>query len=121
MHDAKQASEELTRCVKDYGMVGAMINDFQNGPDGKPLYYDQPEYDIFWKTAQDLDVVIYMHPRFPHPSVIENLFGDRRGLLGACWYAVHSSPLIGIGVFRLAWAHILWVYVRMVFLTDFRM
>lgn len=85
MHNASQAAEELTRCVKKYGMVGAMINDFQNGPDGKPLYYDQPAYDVFWKTAQDLDVVIYMHPRFPHPAVIENLFGGRRGLLGACW------------------------------------
>jgi 2,3-dihydroxybenzoate decarboxylase len=85
MHDAEQAAEELTRCVKELGMVGAMINDIQNGADGKPLYYDQPEYDVFWKTAQELDVVIYMHPRFPHPAVIENLFGGRRGLLGACW------------------------------------
>jgi len=29
MHDAKQASVELARCVKEYGMVGAMLNDFQ--------------------------------------------------------------------------------------------
>lgn len=85
MHDAKQASEELTRCVKEYNVVGAMLNDFQNGSDGKPIYYDTREYDIFWETAQKLDVVVYIHPRFPHPAVVENLFGGRRGLLGACW------------------------------------
>jgi 2,3-dihydroxybenzoate decarboxylase len=85
MHDAKQASEELTRCVKQYGMVGAMLNDFQNGRDGQPLYYDHRDYDIFWETVQSLDIVVYIHPRLPHPAVIENLFGGRRALLGACW------------------------------------
>jgi hypothetical protein len=28
------------------------------------LFYDQPEYDIFWKTCADLDVVVYIHPRW---------------------------------------------------------
>lgn len=86
MHDPEQASAELKRCVKEYGMVGAMLNDFQNGPDGKPIYYDEPQFDAFWETVEDLDVVVYIHPRFPHPAVIENLFGGRRALLGACWY-----------------------------------
>ncbi len=27
------------------------------------LYYDQPEYDIFWQMVSDLDVPIYFHPR----------------------------------------------------------
>ncbi len=85
MHDPKQASEELRRCVKEYGMVGAMLNDFQNGEEGKPKYYDEAEYDVFWKTVQELDVTVYIHPRFPHPAVVANLFGNRRGLLGACW------------------------------------
>lgn len=85
MHDPKQASEELTRCVKQYGMVGVMLNDFQDGLDGKPLYYDHRDYDIFWETVQILDVVVYIHPRFPHSAVIESLFGGRRALLGACW------------------------------------
>lgn len=67
-------------------MIGAMLNDFQNGPDGTPIYYDEPSFDVFWETGQELDVVVYIHPRFPHPSVIQNLFGGRHGLLGACWY-----------------------------------
>jgi len=90
MHDPEQASAELTRCVHEHGMVGAMLNDFQNEHDGKPIYYDESQFDSFWETVQDLDVVVYIHPRFPHPAVIENLFGDRRALLGACWY----SPLL---------------------------
>jgi 2,3-dihydroxybenzoate decarboxylase len=93
MHDAEQASAELSRCVKEYGMVGAMLNDFQNGPDGKPIYYDEPQFDAFWKTVQEMDVVVYIHPRFPHPAVIENLFGGRRALLGACWYQSHPTNL----------------------------
>jgi len=93
MHDPQQASEELSRCVKDHGMVGAMLNDFQNGEDGKPIYYDQPEYDVFWKTVEELDVVVYIHPRFPHPAVIENVFGGRRALLGACWLVFALSLL----------------------------
>jgi predicted TIM-barrel fold metal-dependent hydrolase len=86
MHDPQNACEELTRCVTEYGMVGAMINDFQTGSDGKAIFYDGPEYDLFWKTVQELDVVVYIHPRFPHPDVIQSLFGGRRALLGACWY-----------------------------------
>jgi 2,3-dihydroxybenzoate decarboxylase len=89
MHDPAHACAELTRCVKEYSMVGAMINDFQTGSDGKPIFYDGPEFDVFWKTVQELDVVVYIHPRFPHPEVIENLFGGRRALLGACWYCSH--------------------------------
>jgi 2,3-dihydroxybenzoate decarboxylase len=91
MHDPQQASQELTRCVQEHGMVGAMLNDFQNGPDGKPIYYDEPQFDVFWEIVQELDVVVYIHPRFPHPSVIQNLFGGRRGLLGACWYPEFKS------------------------------
>ena len=103
MHDPGQASEELRRCVKEYGMVGAMLNDFQNGEDGKPKYYDGPEYELFWKTVQELDTVVYIHPRFPHPTVIENLFGNRRALLGACWWVQSScaswnrSFALGVG------------------------
>jgi predicted TIM-barrel fold metal-dependent hydrolase len=91
MHDPQQASQELKRSVREHGMVGAMLNDFQNGPDSKPIYYDESQFDVFWETVQELDVVVYIHPRFPHPSVTQNLFGGRRGLLGACWYSELKS------------------------------
>lgn len=49
MHDPKQAGEELTRCVKELGFHGALLNDVQHaGPDGETLlYYDHPRYDAF--------------------------------------------------------------------------
>jgi 2,3-dihydroxybenzoate decarboxylase len=60
MHDPKTASEELTRCVKEYGFLGALVNDNQRGgPDGEtPVFYDQPEWDSFWQTCVDLDVCV---------------------------------------------------------------
>lgn len=27
------------------------------------IYYDQPEFDVFWQMVVDLDVPVYMHPR----------------------------------------------------------
>ena len=31
-------------------------------------YYDQPEYDVFWKMVTDLNVLIYFHPRVKIPN-----------------------------------------------------
>lgn len=33
------------------------------------LYYDQPEYDVFWQMATDLNVPIYFHPRVEIPEI----------------------------------------------------
>jgi len=65
MHNAIVAAQELNRTVKELGFLGALINDYQeSGPDNATLlYYDQPEYDVFWKMVSDLDVPIYLHPR----------------------------------------------------------
>ena len=27
------------------------------------LFYDRPEYDVFWQTVSELDVPVYFHPR----------------------------------------------------------
>lgn len=49
MHGPLQAARQLCRAVKELGLMGAIINDFQSaGPDGEiMLMYDQPEYDPF--------------------------------------------------------------------------
>lgn len=67
MHDPVQAGKELTRAVKDLGFHGALLCDFQHaGPNGETyLFYDQPEYDPFWKVVTELDVPIYIHPAAP--------------------------------------------------------
>ncbi|GJJ14969.1 hypothetical protein Clacol_009239 [Clathrus columnatus] len=65
MHNATQAAQELKRTVTELGFVGALLNDYQqSGQDNATLlYYDQPEYDVFWQMVVDLDVPVYMHPR----------------------------------------------------------
>ncbi|KAF8064253.1 amidohydrolase 2 [Lyophyllum atratum] len=65
MHNATEAARELRRAVKELGFLGALVNDYQqSGPDNTTLlFYDQPEYDVFWQAVTDLDVPIYFHPR----------------------------------------------------------
>lgn len=56
MHDPKQAAQELERAVKELGMLGVILNDFQEAENGtKMLWYDQPEYDVFWAKVEELD------------------------------------------------------------------
>lgn len=54
MHDPEQAASELKRSVKDLGLKGAILNDYQSaGPNGEQmLMYDRPEYDPFWKAVE---------------------------------------------------------------------
>lgn len=87
MHDPVQAAGELTRAVKELGMFGGLVNDYQStGADGEGrVYYDTPDYDPFWKTVEELDVPIYLHPRHPPPADMgpATAYGGRRHLLGA--------------------------------------
>src|ERR1700685_1343661 len=55
MHNPVQAAAELKRAVKELGLVGAILNDFQQADNEKMIFYDQPEYDPFWATVQELD------------------------------------------------------------------
>jgi len=55
------AAAELERCVKELGMVGALID--TRLPNG--TWYDGAAYTPFWAKAQELDVPIYLHPRLP--------------------------------------------------------
>jgi 2,3-dihydroxybenzoate decarboxylase len=80
MHDPKQAAQELTRCFTEKkGFVGVLLNDFQSsGPDGNTmLFYDHPNYDVFWKVAAELKAPIYLHPRTPTPLIDEQMWKDR--------------------------------------------
>ncbi|KAF2826359.1 amidohydrolase-like protein 2 [Ophiobolus disseminans] len=87
MHNAKDAAEELRRAVKELGMFGGMVNDFQSkGANAEEkVYFDTPDYDPFWKTVQDLDVPIYFHPRYAIQQDLQagTKYGDRKHLLGA--------------------------------------
>jgi predicted TIM-barrel fold metal-dependent hydrolase len=104
MQDPQAAAAELTRCVNEFGMVGALVNGFsQAGTPDDVLYYDQPQYRAFWRTMEALDVPFYLHPRNPLPSWTR--FYDGHGwMLGPNWAfaaetAVHALRLIGSGLF----------------------
>ena len=60
MHSPQAAADELKRAVLELGLKGALVNDFQSaGEDGETMiHYDQPEWDVFWKTVEDLDTGI---------------------------------------------------------------
>jgi predicted TIM-barrel fold metal-dependent hydrolase len=104
MQDPDEAARELTRCVKELGFVGALVNGFsQAGHANSALYYDLPQYRPFWRTVAELDVPFYLHPRNPLPGAIAAYEGHN-WLLGPNWAfhaetAVHALRLIGSGLF----------------------
>ena len=104
MQDPEAATAELTRCVKELGFVGALVNGFsQAGAPDNVLYYDLPQYRPFWKTVEALDVPFYLHPRNPLPSWTK-FYDGHPWLMGPTWAfaaetAVHALRLIGSGLF----------------------
>lgn len=100
MHNPEEAAAELRRCVTQYGFKGALVNDTQRaGPDGEELiFYDQPEWDIFWKTCVELDVPFYLHPRNPTGIIFEKLWKDRQWLVGPPLSFAHGVSLHALGM-----------------------
>lgn len=68
MQDVRAASDELKRCVEEFGFLGAMINGQTNG-----VYLDDERYLPFWERVVQLGVPIYIHPADPYeqPYVLE--------------------------------------------------
>ncbi|KAJ7346829.1 hypothetical protein DFH08DRAFT_869491 [Mycena albidolilacea] len=106
MHNATAAAQELQRAVVELGFLGAMINDYQqSGPDNATLlFYDQPEYDVFWEMVTELDVPLYFHPRNNIPHIQNLLYGHAPWLEGpgqefADTLSTHVMGLCTNGVF----------------------
>ncbi|KAJ7925007.1 hypothetical protein B0H13DRAFT_1172372 [Mycena leptocephala] len=107
MHNATTAAQELKRAVVELGFLGAMINDYQqSGPDnGTLLFYDQPEYDVFWEMVTELDVPVYLHPRSNIPQIQNLLYGHAPWLKGAAQefadtLSTHVMGLCTNGIFE---------------------
>ena len=104
LQDPEAAIAELTRCVKELGFVGALVNGFsQAGAPDTALYYDLPQYRPFWRACDQLGVPFYLHPRNPLPNDIR-AYDGHNWLLGPNWAfhaetAVHALRLIGSGLF----------------------
>ncbi len=79
-----EAIKELRRAVKDLGLVGALVNGYDDAGGNTPIYYDQPEYLDFWKAVEALDVPFYLHPR-PAPSSRETTYKPYPELYAAAW------------------------------------
>ncbi len=104
MQDPDAASRELTRCVKELGFKGALVNGFtqKNVPDSA-IYYDIPEYRSFWSTVSQLDVPFYLHPRMPIPARAQPYAGHP-WLLSSPWgfaveTSIHALRMCGSGMF----------------------
>ena len=104
MQDPEAAAGELTRCVKEHGFVGALVNGFsQVGTADNVTYYDLAQYRPFWRTVEALDAPFYLHPRNPLPSW-SKYYEGHNWMLGPNWAfaaetAVHALRLIGSGLF----------------------
>ncbi|KAJ3874734.1 amidohydrolase 2 [Lentinula edodes] len=85
MHNATAAAAELRRTVEELGFLGALVNDYQQSGANNDtlLFYDQPEYDIFWSTVIELDVPVYFHPRTNVAPISTLLYTQAPWLRGA--------------------------------------
>ena len=104
LQDPHAAVEELTRCVKELGFCGALVDGFsQIGEADSAVYYDLPQYRPFWATVQQLDVPFYLHPRTPL-ATRQQAYEGHPWLVAQAWgftaeTAIHALRLMGSGLF----------------------
>ncbi len=104
MQTPELATRELTRCVRELGFRGALVNGFSQVADNPSgIYYDVKAYWPFWAEVERLDVPFYLHPRNPLPKDAA-IYEGHRWLLGPSWAfghetAVHALRLMGSGLF----------------------
>jgi predicted TIM-barrel fold metal-dependent hydrolase len=104
LQDPHVAAQELTRCVKELGFCGALVNGFsQVGEADSAVFYDLPQYRAFWETVQQLDVPFYLHPRSPL-SKYQPAYEGHAWLNGSIWgfqaeTSIHALRLMGSGLF----------------------
>jgi predicted TIM-barrel fold metal-dependent hydrolase len=104
MQDPEAAIVELTRCIKDLGFKGAMVNGFsQVGSPDKVVYLDDLRYRPFWAKVEELNVPLYLHPRDPLPNR-EPIYEGHFWFMGSAWAfgvetAMHALRLMGSGLF----------------------
>ena len=104
LQDPQAASQELTRCVKELGFCGALVNGFsQIGEADSAVYYDLPQYRPFWATVEELRVPLYLHPREPLPTR-RQAYEGHPWLVSSAWglgaeTSIHALRLMGSGLF----------------------
>ena len=95
LHSPEACAAELTRCVKELGFPGVLVNGTTEG-----RFLDHPSYDELLAAAIELDVPIYIHPHIPPAPVREAYYsglepGASRVLSTAAW-GWHSETAIHV-------------------------
>ena len=72
IQEPARAARVLERAVTQLGFRGAYIATNINH-----RYYESDEFDPFWAMAQDLDVLVFMHPENPAGTELMGSFGLR--------------------------------------------
>ena len=104
LQDPQAAAQELTRCVKDLGFCGALVNGFsQIGEADSAVFYDLPQYRSFWATVQELDLPFYLHPRSPL-TTRQQAYEGYPWLAASPWgfaveTSIHALRLMASGLF----------------------
>jgi gamma-resorcylate decarboxylase len=104
LQDPQAAAKELTRCVKELGFCGALVNGFsQIGDANSAAYYDLPQYRPFWATVEELNVPFYLHPRAPL-ATRQQAYEGHPWMVGSPWgfaaeTSIHALRLMGSGLF----------------------
>ncbi|MCO5161815.1 MAG: amidohydrolase family protein [Mesorhizobium sp.] len=76
--DPKAAADELERCIKELGYVGAMVNGQTNG-----AYLDDDRFSVLWERAEALEAPIYIHPY--NPPDFPYMYHNHPELYGPVW------------------------------------
>ncbi len=82
----EDAADELGRCVKKLGFVGAMLSGHY-----KDLPYDDPFYLPIFEKAQELDVPVYLHPGMVGKDVVDAYYKG-------AWESRTTFLLAGFGI-----------------------
>ena len=104
LQDPDAACVELTRCIKELGFKGSLVNGFTSkGTADSQHYYDQPEYRSFWACVQDLGMPLYLHPRNPVANRMQSYEGhpwlENSSWAFAMETSIHTLRLLGSGIF----------------------
>lgn len=100
--DPEAAAEELERCVRTLGLVGAMVCGLTQGQ-----FLDEPRFQPLLERAEELDAPLYLHPAQPPEAVREAYYkgfslGYMLSIGGWGWHselAIHVLRMVLTGTF----------------------
>ena len=102
IHAPDFAIQELRRCVKELGFVGAM---FSGSVASTGEFLDNPKYESLLSEFESLDVPLFLHPGFTPKTVMDCYYTipdqpKLSGLLGGMGWGWHNE--VAIHIIRLA-------------------